>query len=156
MPVKQGTYSFRHSCDNAVTYSGCCGYECLGLSYYWVSSFPQEETVATSTLMLALGSPGIVFFGLFNSNQWNFTGSWRSQHAFKKRCYSFDLPFSHHNPFIDVYTFRTLCFDDSQLFIWFTSMLLNQRMLRKITRYRQEIKKTYYYLLFLLSSWVSL
>lgn len=33
---------------------------------------------------------------------------------------------------------------------------LNQRMLRKITRYRQEIKRHIYYLLFLLSSWVSL
>ena len=89
--------------------------------------FPQEETVATSTLMLALGSPGIVFFGLSTLTNGILQALGEVNTPLKNAATALIYHLVITILLIDVYTFRTLCFDDSQLFIWFTSMLFKSK-----------------------------
>lgn len=105
--------------------------------------FPQEETVATSTLMLALGSPGIVFFGLSTLTNGILQALGEVNTPLKNAA----IALIYHL----VITILLLMFTPLGLYALMIAnclyglqvCYLNQRMLRKITRYRQEIKKTY-------------
>ena len=105
--------------------------------------FPQEETASISTLMLALGSPGIVFFGLSTLTNGILQALGEVNTPLKNAA----IALVYHL----VITILLLMFTPLGLYSLMVAnclyglqvCYLNQKVLRKITRYRQEMKKTY-------------
>lgn len=105
--------------------------------------FPQEETVAVSTMMLALGTPGIVFFGLSTLTNGILQAIGKVNTPLKNAAIALIY---HIVIAIVLLKFTPLGLYSLMIANCFYGLqvcYLNQKMLRKMTKYRQEIKKTY-------------
>ena len=105
--------------------------------------FPQEETCVVSTIMLTIGSPGIVFFGLSTLTNGILQALGEVNTPLKNAA----IALIYHV----VITIVLLIFTPLGLYSLVIAnclyglqvCYLNQKMLRKKTRYKQEMKKTY-------------
>ena len=105
--------------------------------------FPQEETVMISTIMLAVGSPGVVFFGLSTLTNGILQAIGQVNTPLKNAA----IALIYHIIITIVLLLLTplglYSLVIANCFYGLQVCYLNQKMLRKITHYKQEIRKTY-------------
>lgn len=105
--------------------------------------FPQEETVMISTIMLAVGSPGVVFFGLSTLTNGILQAIGQVNTPLKNAA----IALIYHIVITIVLLLLTplglYSLVIANCFYGLQVCYLNQKMLRKITHYKQEIRKTY-------------
>lgn len=105
--------------------------------------FPQEETIQTATILLTIGSPSIVFFGLSTLTN----GILQALGEVKVPLKNAALALIGHCIFTVLLLILTplgiYSLVIGNMAYSFTVCLLNQKALRKVTHYKQEVKRTY-------------